>query len=117
MSVDEENDRPISLLVSPYRLRSMAICSLSTISPPWLRHSSGVNRSMLRWPNLTPCQSSNYENYESMDFKFREGDHVTEDTDPAKFGMDHVRVDGSRIQMVAKCTDSVILFLFCLLSL
>ena len=40
----------------------------------------------------TPYQSSYYE---SIDFKFCEGDYVTEDTNPDKFSFDHVSGDGS----------------------
>ena len=48
---------------------------------------------VLRWPIPTPYQSSYCE---SIDFKFRECDYVTEDTNPDKFSFDHVSGDGSR---------------------
>ena len=47
---------------------------------------------VLKCPTSTTYQISNYE---SIDFKFREGDYVTGDTNPAKFGLDHVSGDGS----------------------
>jgi hypothetical protein len=42
------------------------------------------------WPISTPHQSSNDE---SIVFKFCEGDYITRDTNPYKFGLDHAKGD------------------------
>ena len=52
---------------------------------------------VLRWPFSTPYQSSYCE---STDFRFREGDYVTEDTNPDKFSFDHVSGDGSQVVLM-----------------
>ena len=64
---------------------------------------------VLSWPISTPYQSFYYE---SIVFKFREGDYVTEDTNPDMFSFDHVSGEGLRLYWSSIYTGPVPFYLF-----